>query len=255
MTLIGKGVKNFIKKLYDINQIMKSIYKDEPNFFPVYILNNYLALYTDEDCIPEIVKYNFDEPFEGEFIVTVDSSIFFKVFKDAATKNSIDRIEIDAESIVFYSNNKNIYSLKKEEKIFSKILEKEQEYMGNVRHQDGDDYMCKFTFPEEIINNIANVDSKKLVHLILDVENEKVYLKNNINIENIESYLEFFVNKKFINGISFKFKELKKGRFSEYTPIVVYLNEAMGGNYYDVDLVVFLKNNDTIEHHFMICDF
>lgn len=255
MTITGKDVKDFIKKLYDVNQLMKSIYKDEPNFFPVYILNHGMALYADEDCIPEIIQYNFKEPFKGEFYVTVDSGDFFKVFKESSVKNSITKIDINENSIVFYANNCSIFSLKKNEKLFSKILDKEQEYMGNVRHYDGDEYMCEFNFPEEIINNIVNVDTKKLVHLILDVDNENIYIKDKVNLDEIESYLEFFITKKFINGISYKIKELKKGPVKEYTPIKIYLNEAMGGNYFDIDLVVFLKNNDTIEHHFMICDF
>ena len=45
MTITGKDVKDFIKKLYEVNQLMKSIYKDEPNFFPVYIHHHHSVLH------------------------------------------------------------------------------------------------------------------------------------------------------------------------------------------------------------------
>ena len=93
--LKDKEVDKFIKKLYDINQILKNIYKDEPNFSPIYVLQNDKAFYFDEECIPEYIEYILDEKFDDKFNIVINSKEFFNFFKEKENKESIDSIMIE----------------------------------------------------------------------------------------------------------------------------------------------------------------
>lgn len=262
MILTGIEVKNFIKKLYNINQIMKSIYKDEPNFSPFYILTPDAAIYTDVDCIPEIVKYNIKDKLietnEINFIITIDSGNFFSIFKETEIKNSLTKIEIQENKIKFYIEEKIILELNKNETITNNIINLLNIYNENIRHSENESFLYEIPIPEDIIDRICNQDNKTLNHLILDCTNNTCYFKDEfLKMDNIEdiSYLNLFLNKKFANGAYYKIKHLKNKDVVDYTPMSFYLNETSVENNYDVELIVLLKNNDIIEHHFMIIDF
>jgi hypothetical protein len=253
MKLVDKELKNFLKKIYDLNQIMKNIYKDEPNFSPSYILTNKKAIYADIDCIPEIIKYDFNEPIETEFRVIVHASDFFSVFKDSKFKEDIKSIVINKDSIEFCNDNSVIYKLSDDESIITKI----DTLCNNYAENCSDNLLWDFNLKEEIIKEVVN-KNKELIQLVCDVDNVEAYNIKEIDIDELEdiAYFEMFLNKKFINGISYKEKKLKSGNKIEYTPIHIRVYETPKNDiYYAVNLIVFLKNKDAIEHHFIICDF
>jgi len=248
-----KDASKFIKKLFDMNQIIKNIYKDEPNFSPIYTLTNTEAIYSDENCIPEILRYKFSAKISNYFFkVTVNSGDFFSVFKEASTKNSIDEVEIEENYINFKSKDSLVYTLKDSLAINKKIEDICTNYDSNI--DDTIDESYSIDLNPDIIKYIID-NNKDLISLILDAENSECYINGTIDLESLESYLEFFVNKKFINGISYKVKHLKSGDKVEYTPIDLIIKFGKGENYYDITLNVNLKNSDTVEHHFMVCDF
>jgi len=248
MTLTDKKVNTFIKKLYDLNQIMKSIYKDETNFSPKYILTESKALYTDEDAIPEIVEYIFDEKFDGEFNVIIDSKDLYDFLKDF--KKEIVKIEIEETSIKIYNETGIIKSIYNDKVISYNIMDKYNKYNNTYNNEE---YILKTDIPEDMILYIKE-NNKNLIECIIDADNESVHIKDSVDISKIESYITFFINSKFINGLSYKIKHLKKGDVVEYTPIEVLLYEGKGENYYNLNINVYVKN-DVIKHHFMICDY
>jgi hypothetical protein len=248
MILTDKKVSDFIKKLNDLNQIMKGIYKDETNFSPRYLLTESKALYTDEDAIPEIVEYIIDENFEGKFTVIVDAKDLYDMLKDF--KKEIVKIEINEDSLKFYNDNDILFTINNDKVISYNIIDKYNKYNNTY---DNSEYILKADMSEDLIHYIKE-NNKELIECIIDADNECIHIKDKVDMSNIESYITFFINHKFLNGYSYKIKHLKKGDVVECTPVEVLLYEGKGENYYNLNINVYVKN-DVIKHHLMICDF
>lgn len=248
--LTNKEAEKFIKKLYDINQIMKGIYKDEPNFAPKYILRNDIITYFDEDCIPEYLDYIINEPFNEKFIVIVDSKDFFDFFKNKDNKKMVSHIEIDIHSIKFKNDSKVLYECS-----YNKTYYNNMEFLINKYRSNFDEepLATDIPFRVDVIKDMYN-DNNKLMKLILDLNNSEVLYKSDFVPKKDSSYMILFLNKRFFNGISYKVKSLKKGDVIEYTPMTVDLHQSNDCNF-EVKISIKLKNDDILEHHFIMCDF
>lgn len=254
MVISEKDADKFIKKLFDLNQHMKNIYKDEPNFSPTYKLTNFEALYADEECIPGIVNYVLDTAFitdeKIDFEVSVKSQEFFSMFKEPSSRKGLT-VKIEYDSIIFESDGDVYYKLTPDKGSIHNIDDKVESYSNKIPN---DDSLAIFELNEDLIKYICD-NPKQLIHVILDFDENEVTLLNNVTNLQDKNYLEFFINKKFSRSISYTIKKLKSGNKVEYTPVSIYVNELTGDNNYDINLVVCLKNNDKVEHHFMIVDF
>lgn len=252
LILKDKDANKFIKNVYEINQIIKKIYKNLPNFKPIYYLTNSYALYIDQDCIPEIILYKINKPLcDFNFGITIDSKEFYELFKESLNVNTI----IIEENKISFDNNEFINNK-------DNLLDKYKEYLSLIG-----DLLIEGDVNPDLINFILNEKPKELIHLAVgssDIFQPNLYLydefiemnKNNLINEDNTSYLEVFLNKKFILGANYKIKKLKSGDKIEYTPIHFKLSSSNNNeDYYELSLFVKLKNNDVIEHHFMICDF
>lgn len=266
-----KEIKNFIKILYEINQIMKNIYCDETNFSPCYniIINKNFckAFYYNTDCLPVMFELtldakNFesisDEIKEINFQSNIDSSTAFQILKQ---KNNINKIQIDDHNIklslneVVETGEDNNSSYIKDTDLTSynlSIFEKISKAFIDKRKLFKDELLEIKEIKPEIINDILN--SKDLKRYIVDAM--KLTLVNEEDFNNYEdgSYLILFLNKKLLNGAYFKIKKLKKGDVLDYSSITLKVRETDRNDIYEVSLFVNTKFG-IAEHIFMISDF
>lgn len=257
-TLTDKKAIDFVKKLYGMNQILKNIYKNEPNFSPTYILTNNKAYFYDIDCIPELLKYHFNEKLsEDKFQVTLNSKEFFSVFKESTNLKGIFKVDINKENIIIYYKDENEiprkFMISKDSDYNKAMILHIKQYEEEVKKED---VKSEITVNEEIIKTLN--EQKTLTHLIADLEENIVYIKDLINTKDLQPHkcIEFFLCKKFLNGLSYKIKSLKKGDIVEYTPINIKVNSIkFTNNNFNLTVTLKLKNEDKIEHQFMICEF
>lgn len=253
MVLMGKEMDSFMKKLYDINQIIKNIYKNEPNFKPKYILTNNYATYIDKECIPEYILYHISKPLIDNFYfkVVVDSGEVFNALKDKTIKESISEIIIENDYIEFKVNSATLMKFNKDKFYIKNFSCSRQNYRKNISFIC--DSCCNIDNDE--IDFILNKENKSLIHYVYDFDNENLIQYDNYEYDEDSSYLELFINKKFILGASYKEKKLKSGNKIEVTPIKMKITSNKNNSYYDINYQVKLKNDDIIEHHFMVIDF
>lgn len=259
-TLNDSQAVDFVKKIYNMNNIIKNVYKNEPNFSPTYVLTNKCAYYYDVDCIPEIIKYKFDENLVDDvFQITLNAKDFFGVFKESGIIKNIYLVDISKTSIIIkYKDSNNIpktYLINKDEKYNETIMLGIRQYESEI---DSQEVISEVTMKEDLIKKIYETSNKSLEHLLIDVTNNNCHLIEDVTVEELEEvdYIEFFLCKKFLNGLSYKIKKLKKGDVVEYTPVYIKVNSIKSNdNNFNLNITLKLKNNDKIEHQFMICDF
>lgn len=267
-----KDFKKVIKVFYDVNQIMKNLYKNETSFSPIYnmsinkgFINFY---YYDEESLPIFLNFKMSNDINKLFSflkdtsvrVTIDGLDFFKFLKDC--KSNITSIEINKDNIIFKGKKlikenetfvETTYELTLDEDSFNKnssYLTKEKELLKP-------ELLAEFIpMNEKVIKKIYN--TKQLVPVILDIDSSEICLEEDFINEG--SYLKIYLNKKFINGLFYKVstKQTKKDpepiittKYPEIN-VKIYITERE-----DIYLIIISVNNDLgiLEHKFIVSDF
>lgn len=267
-----KDFKKVIKVFYDVNQIMKNLYKNETSFSPIYnmsinkgFINFY---YYDEESLPIFLNFKMSNDINKLFSflkdtsvrVTIDGLDFFKFLKDC--KSNITSIEINKDNIIFKGKKlikenetfvESTYELTLDEDSFNKnssYLTKEKELLKP-------ELLAEFIpMSEKVIKKIYN--TKQLVPVILDIDSSEICLEEDFINEG--SYLKIYLNKKFINGLFYKVstKQTKKDpepiittKYPEIN-VKIYITERE-----DIYLIIISVNNDLgiLEHKFIVSDF
>lgn len=267
-----KDFKKVMKVFYEVNQIMKGIYKDETSFSPIYnmsykkgLLNFY---YYDENSLPVLTRFRMSDEVNEIFSflgnetvqVTIDGKEFYGFLKDSRT--SITGIQIGKNTIRFVGKKliketeeliENSYQLKLDENLFKKNFS----YFSKEKDNLNPELMIDMnTMSEKVVKKLN--DTKKMVPVIFDVESGDIFLDEDFNNEN--PYLKLYLNKKFINGLFYKVTTKKSKKDIEpkievkYSEINTKIYETSRDSVYLINLLV---NNDLgiLEHKFIVSDF
>lgn len=267
-----KEIGNFIKVIYEINQIMKNIYSEEVNFSPNYLFRIYNdeceIIYANMDCLPLVLSLKINDDLfnkipsiikENTFETIIDSSILFQALKD---KSSITKISFINNNIFALfnitdeENNKTIIEKQintsyKDEKFHNMIKSCLGQIYNDVINRIHDKIYTLEEVNPDVINNIK--ESKDLLLYTLNLSTNTFDKSEKVIINGNDDYIPILMNKKFLNGIYYKIKKLKKGDVLEYSKISIELYESMN----NIFIIKFLVNTKIgiAEHIFMISEF
>lgn len=261
-----KGIREYAKFIYELNQTFKNIYKDEPNYNSSYFVVKGNILFYDYESIPSLITAKINEEFFNfkDMVYYVKSSKgLFNWFSE--NKKDIKEIKIDEKGIIISSSSSVIdLSLKNDDVLKynenKKIINKYTDKLKYPISKDYEDIFEKdeegFIFKEDLSpDNIKYIldNDKKLIKMIVDFDDNKIY--NSIDeVEEDHNTFSFCINKKFLIGIFYKIKKLKKGDVIDYSPIKLYVSNTEEENIFMFIFEETLKYV-TIKHYFIFSDY
>lgn len=267
----NKDAVSFMKKLIDINQIMKNIYRDETNYEPKYMIyisdegEILLVNYYDREALPSFLSFKSNEYYSNDnfhyrkyeedfhFKFEINSMKFFNFCKNNK-KDDITKITIEKDSLTIRSDtNKTTFVIYPNGQYIDDINAFIHKYLicETALNKNGvDPAIMNGTMSEENLKFI--IDSPKLTKFYIDFNKESIIRED--EVEDFGETVPFFLNKKFLNGKYYTVKHLKKGDVVESSKITFDLFTTDIENFYTVILNVKSKIG-TFEHIFMISDF
>lgn len=238
-----KTVKRITKIIYDINQIVKNIYKSDEDYF--YLKGKLISassIQLPQYVICDIKKDKdelVNEFFKNSIFSINGKKLFDFIDKDEDKKyNKINYIEVNGNSDIIFKKNKGNeirFSFKDKEKFF---LKKFRSYNENIKNN-----FNKLIFSQNLDNKyIDNIieNSNSIFRFIFNLDDQNIIIDNDRNNDKDRNmnYLEITLSKKFILGL--KIKKLKKGNKYSETKVNIYkFNDNKS-----LFLVEFIVNND-----------